>query len=666
MPGRLSILSCNPVFQTGSSRLNTPFPGLHPGRYRGGTRCAVPLLLLFLVGCIHFSDGTTSNQPVAVDRTQWYVLYTRSQWDGTAMVDVRAVGDIMPGRFVAEVAAERGFDYLFAAVAPLLAGDLLIGNLESPLTERREPLRPGPYRMLSPPDAGLALRRAGFHVLALANNHALDGGTPGLQDTVATLVANDIVPLGVGADQAAAYAPVITDTGGLRLALLAFNDIADPHDCDGQVQRVARDFACTADEWGRAWLDGAALTAVQEAGAQADLVLVQVHWGHEYLPQPTPRQRRWAHDLMRAGADLIIGTHPHVLQPMTVLELPSLPVSGERPGESAGEPGRPGVVAYSLGNFVFDQDFSAETSTGTVLRVLLDAEGMALVAAAPVEIVAGQPRPLALDSERSRQALRALGAEMVVLQPTVPASTGVPPYASTSTTATVTGQDSGDTPCWQAWHWDGELAHPVAVPPDFAVPERPDAQRLHADLRGDGQPLLVTRNHAGLVAVYDGHTETASVVWQNEADDWYVQHIVSGDPNRDGRVEVLLLLWKPDADGVLRSHPFLVGWRGGRYRVIWGGSATPLPMQDLAVGDVNGDGWAELVVLEGGHVPGDRAETVSVWRWHGWGFQLEWRCLLRARGPRSGSASRDTLALHDITGDGALEILVGTTCIARR
>lgn len=634
MPGRLSTLSCNPKCRRGNSRLNATFSGMHGVVHRGGARCAVSLLLLLLlVGCAGCSDSATVDQPVAVDSEQWHVLYTRPQWDGMAMVDVRAVGDIMPGRFVAEVAAERGFDYLFAAVAPLLAGDLLIGNLESPLTERREPLRPGPYRMPAPPDAGPALRRVGFAALALANNHALDVGTPGLQDTVATLVASDIVPLGVGADQSAAYTPVITSTGGLRLALLAFNDIADPHDCGGQMQEAARDFACDTDRWGRAWLDEAALTVVQEAREQADLVLVLVHWGHEYLPQPTPRQRRWAHDLTRAGADLIIGTHPHVLQPVTALE----------------RDGRRSVVAYSLGNFVFDQGFSVETSTGTVLRILLDAEGVALVAAAPVAIVAGQPRLLALDSEQAQQALQALGAEIVALQPTVPASTVAPPYTPKSTTATVTGQDSRDTPRWQAWHWDGELAYPVAVPPDFAVPERSAAQRLHADLRGDGQPLLVTRDHAGLVAVHDGHTETAPVVWQNEADDWYVQHMVSGDPNRDGRVEVLLLLWKPDADGVLRSHPFLVGWRGGRYRVIWGGSATPLPMQDLAVGDVNGDGWAELVVLEGGHAPGDRAETVSVWRWHGWGFQREWR---------SPPGQWDTLALHDITGDGALEILV--------
>lgn len=87
----------------------------------------------------------------------------------------------------------------------------------------------------------------------------------------------------------------------------------------------------------------------------------------------------------------------------------------------------------------------------------------------------------------------------------------------------------------------------------------------------------------------------------------------------------MLLLWRPGTAGALRSHLFLVGWRGGRYGVVWGGAAFPRPVQDAAIGDLDGDGWQELAVLEGGSAPGDQADVVSIWRWFGWGFQREWR-----------------------------------------
>jgi hypothetical protein len=128
-----------------------------------------------------------------------------------------------------------------------------------------------------------------------------------------------------------------------------------------------------------------------------------------------------------------------------------------------------------------------------------------------------------------------------------------------------------------------------------------------------------------------------------------VSRIDAGDPNHDGRIELLLLLWRPDETGRPRSHPFLVGWRGGRYGVIWGGGATPVPIQDVALGDLDGDGRQELVVLEGGSAPGERAEVVSIWRWFGWGFQREWR------GAASGAAG---LWLVDLSGDQRPEVVV--------
>jgi hypothetical protein len=146
------------------------------------------------------------------------------------------------------------------------------------------------------------------------------------------------------------------------------------------------------------------------------------------------------------------------------------------------------------------------------------------------------------------------------------------------------------------------------------------------DLTGDGVPEHVRRVDETVV-VYDDGAE----VWRSPAD-WRVVDVTLGDPNDDGRDELLLALWKTGLDGLEtpspenghtpRSHPFIVGYRGGIYRTLWGGSSVGNPIHELELGDVAGDQSQELVVLEG---DAERERAISVWRWHGWGFSMMWR-----------------------------------------
>lgn len=537
----------------------------------------------------------------SVEREGWQVLYQRAGWNGGQTIDLRATGDSMLGRLVGIIARKQGYDYPFAASQVLLAGDLTLGNLESPLTERRAPLRPGPFRLPASPAFAASLKAAGFDALSLANNHALDLGPAGLHDAVSALSSAGIPALGVGASAEAALEPVFVASGGLRIALFGLNDVRDPEDQANE-----------GTDWGRAWLNEAALQRIAQARSRADLVVVMVHWGDEYAAQPSQRQREWAHKLVGAGTDLVLGAHPHVLQPAEMLE--------------AG--GRSGFVAYSLGNFLFDQPDRIETSTSAVLRVLLDRQGVVAAAAAPIEIANGQARPLALESDASQDVLARLTVQTVSKQPTpvIPATEAQP----------------------QAWSWDGKTAQPVTVPPDIALV--PPARRIPADLRGTGEPLWVTLNQDGLVEIHDGPEAGAPVVWQNEAENWRVTQIDAGDLDHDGRIEVLLLLWRPDPiTKKLGSHPFLVGWRGGRFGVIWGGSATAVPIQRVRVGDLDGDGREELVVLEGGSAPGDAGQYVSIWSWSGWVFEQQWR---------SEAGEWQELALQDVDGNGRVEVVV--------
>lgn len=328
-----------------------------------------------------------------------------------------------------------------------------------------------------------------------------------------------------------------------------------------------------------------------------------VHWGDEYVTEPSVRQHEWATKLVAAGADLVLGAHPHVVQPAQMVQ--------------AG--GRQGYVAYSLGNFVFDQPNQAATSHSVVLRAWLDTEGVGKVAVAPVRIVNGRPEPLPLDDPAAQAQITALG------------------HPTTQTVMPTAPRTSGEL---LAWRWDGTTYSPVAVPAGTLVPEQP--QMLDVDLRGNGEPSQATLDN-GLVQVRQGN----KVVWRNEEPAWNVAGMTSGDADNDGRHEILLRLWKPDQQGVIRSHPFLMGWRGNYYRIFWGGSAVAAPIQDAAIGPVSGNRNA-LVVAAGGALPGDTADHIGVWTWQGWNFQEQWR---------SASGNFKRVALLDLDRDGVMEIV---------
>lgn len=279
---------------------------------------------------------------------------------------VIAVGDLMFAREVVTLTEEHGLDYPFARVARELGGgDLLIGNLEGTFTERGEAL-PKFYTFRAPPAVAGALRGAGFDAVGLANNHAFDFGAVGLADTQAALAAVGVAAVGAGDDAAAAHAPLLLDRDGRRVALLAYDDIPETQ-------------AAAADRPGVAWAEvDTVAREVRAARAAADHVLVLLHAGVEYAPAPTARQRELAAAAIAAGADAVLGHHPHVLQPW------------ERIGD--------GVVFYSLGNFVFDLDPGDRAALG---------DGPFLTVAAVLTLFPDRPpevavRPVAIDERENR------------------------------------------------------------------------------------------------------------------------------------------------------------------------------------------------------------------------------------------------------------------------
>lgn len=137
-----------------------------------------------------------------------------------------------------------------------------------------------------------------------------------------------------------------------------------------------------------------------------------------------------------------------------------------------------------------------------------------------------------------------------------------------------------------------------------------------SDLTGDGVPEQIRKIDEKVCIFQNG-----SEVWCTPPE-WQILDLARGDPNDDGREEILLAFWKDDPQGVPRSHPFIIGYREGLYRTIWGGSPVSEAIYEVALGDVDGDGIQDLVVID---AAGETEHTVSVWHWYGWGFSLMWR-----------------------------------------
>ncbi len=144
------------------------------------------------------------------------------------------------------------------------------------------------------------------------------------------------------------------------------------------------------------------------------------------------------------------------------------------------------------------------------------------------------------------------------------------------------------------------------------------------DLTGDGKPEQISLS-GGRVSVYKSGYE----VWVSDPS-WQITDLTLGDPNDDGRFNVLAVAWIEDEQGIAFSHPYIFGYRGGTVRLIWGGSAAIYPLQEVLLADIDGDGKQELIVIEAvdkSYKPGSGAglNVVSVWDWRGWHYSLRWK-----------------------------------------
>lgn len=252
------------------------------------------------------------------------------------------VGDIMLDRGVEYMVKKYGegdYSFPFLKIADYLEkADILFGNLESPISDRGKKVG-SIYSFRARPEAIEGLEYAGFDIVSVANNHIFDYGKEAVEDSFKRLREAGIDFAGGGFSEKEACSPIIKEIKGIKIGFLAFTNL-------GSLTWQAKE-----DLSGICWLDEKIKERIKEAKENSDLVIVSLHSGEEYQSQPTSEQRYFSHLAIDAGADLVVGHHSHVVQLI--------------------ERYKQGYIAYSLGNFVFDQGFSEETMKGLLLEVLI-------------------------------------------------------------------------------------------------------------------------------------------------------------------------------------------------------------------------------------------------------------------------------------------------------
>ena len=295
-------------------------------------------------------------------------------------VVLRATGDIIPARCAYAKHEQYGDPaHAFRELGPWLAeADLTAGSLDAAISDAGPPFGcVETFSLLAPASAIEGFELAGFDVITVATNHVKDCGQAVCGDqaffeTLENLRAAGIAPVGGGADLAEARAPAVVEAGGVRFAFLGYDEIAPYYHAAEGVPGTAP------------LLEQYVREDVAAAREIADVVVVLPQWGVEYTNDPTLNQRALARAAVEAGADLVIGNHPHWVQAVELID---------------------GVfVAYALGNFVFDQDWSVPTQQGVVLEAAFHGAELKGVRFHPIRIV-DEHQPVFAEEPEAREIL---------------------------------------------------------------------------------------------------------------------------------------------------------------------------------------------------------------------------------------------------------------------
>ncbi|WP_426452307.1 CapA family protein [Paenibacillus sp. S-38] len=287
---------------------------------------------------------------------------------GDPRVKLSFVGDVMFGGRVEDIVKKNGYAYPFEQVKSYLEkADLTVANLETPITASGT-AQSKEYVYRSSPLALPELKGAGVDLVNLANNHTMDYGEKGLLDTLDHLDAQGIRRVGGGKNADEAYRYEVVEQSGMKIAFLGFSEVLPDATWFAGAGKpgLAETYSVKRP-----------LESIAKARAEADLVVVIAHWGEEREERMNEKQRDLAHQYIDAGADLIIASHPHVLQGF--------------------EQYKGKWIAYSLGNFIFTTNSNPNTLESMILDASCSKERSCDLSLVPIHTEWAHPVPMEAD-----------------------------------------------------------------------------------------------------------------------------------------------------------------------------------------------------------------------------------------------------------------------------
>lgn len=531
----------------------------------------------------NFSDfNSTKNEDVREERRfeENFLLFLE-QKKKTIPVDEEvsliAVGDISYSRGVERTVKVRGdINYPFLQIGNYLRrADIVFANLETPITEGREI---ADFEMVfrSNPGTEKALKDAGFSILSLANNHTLNFGEKGLLDTLSYLDDVDIRYSGAGKNDEEANTPVFIKKKGIIFSFLSYNDSdVVPAFYEARENRAGTAFMRVEKM----------IKAVREAKKISDFVIVSMHSGTEYVDSPNNSQVNFAHSAIDAGADLVIGHHPHVVQ--TVEEY------------------KGNFIFYSLGNFVFDQSWSQNTKEALIIKIHFRKKGINKISFLPV---------VSQDLVQVRLA-NSNEAERILSRLKIPLNKSFAYYWNEK-------KDNFEKESRGVFYKNKILNKSISRKEELA------------DLDGDSIfEKYILEN--GSVKVSEGE----NLVWQSPPS-WWIDDFILADSNNNGSLNLNLSLWKSGSFGSskpfwieendmsVKNHFFIYEFsRDKEFKQLWSSSNLSVPNCEFKIADVDMDGNNDLIVIEGSYSDdfSCKGGYLAVWKWNSWGFSNEWR-----------------------------------------